>query len=215
MSVLARARASASRPIRRLQFGDSADYWERRYAAGGTSGAGSYGPVARFKAEVLNGWVEKNSVKSVLEFGCGDGHQLGLARYPSYTGLDISRSALDRCVSQFTKDETKSFFAYDPRYFVNHGSLRADLVLSLDVILHLVEDEVFETHLDHVFSTAGRYVAIFSSNVADIPTEPHVRHREFMPWISVRKPDWRLATTIPNPHKGQDSAADFYVYERL
>src|SRR3954469_5502180 len=130
MSVLARARTSATRPIRRLRFGRSADYWERRYASGGTSGAGSYGPVSLFKAEVLNEWVETHAVASVLEFGCGDGHQLGLARYPRYTGLDISRTALDRCVRQFAADETKSFFIHEPRLFVNRGATRAELVPS-------------------------------------------------------------------------------------
>ncbi len=214
MSVLAWARTSATRPIRGLRFGRSADYWERRYATGGTSGAGSYGPVARFKAEVLNDWVERNGVTSVLEFGCGDGHQLALADYPRYTGLDISRSALHHCVRQFAHDETKSFFMYDPSLFVNHRVIQADLVLSLDVILHLVEDEVFETHLHQVFAAATRYVAIFSSNVADLASEPHVRHREFVPWVDKQRPDWNLVATVPNPHKGPDSLADFYLYER-
>jgi hypothetical protein len=34
----------------------SANYWERRYADGGTSGSGSYGRLAEFKATFLNAW---------------------------------------------------------------------------------------------------------------------------------------------------------------
>ena len=35
-------------------FPGSEKYWEKRYIAGGNSGAGSYGKLAEFKAEVLN-----------------------------------------------------------------------------------------------------------------------------------------------------------------
>lgn len=35
-------------------FPSSKEYWEQRYAGGGTSGAGSYGKLAEFKAEIIN-----------------------------------------------------------------------------------------------------------------------------------------------------------------
>ena len=38
----------------RFAFTGSARYWDRHYARGGTSGAGSYGPLAGAKAEFLN-----------------------------------------------------------------------------------------------------------------------------------------------------------------
>lgn len=98
----------------RERFDDTRSYWERRYAAGGTSGSGSYGRLAQFKAEILNAFVSENDVRTVLEFGCGDGHQLGLARYPSYTGLDVSATAVQLCKERFADDPTKSFFVYTP-----------------------------------------------------------------------------------------------------
>ena len=66
------------------------DYWENRYERGLTSGAGSYGRLAHFKAEVLNEYVNQNKILSVVEFGCGDGAQLSLAKYANYIGLDLS-----------------------------------------------------------------------------------------------------------------------------
>lgn len=214
LSVVGKARASATRPVRRLRFTHSADYWERRYAAGGTSGAGSYGEVARFKAAVLNGFVAERSVGSVLEFGCGDGNQLALASYPTYIGLDVSASALDLCMMRFSKDDTKSFLLYEPTRFVNHGAMGAELAISLDVILHLVEDAVFETHMRQLFDAAGRYVAIFSSNEEISVSEPHVRHRAFTSWIRQHRPQWTMTDRVDNPHKGAESVADFYIYER-
>jgi hypothetical protein len=37
--------------------------------------------------------VAERRIRSVIEFGCGDGNQLGLMRYPSYLGLDIEPCA--------------------------------------------------------------------------------------------------------------------------
>lgn len=90
-------------------FPGSAEYWEKRYSAGGNSGVGSYSHFAEFKAEVLNPFVATHDVKSVIEFGCGDGNQLTLAKYPSYLGLDVSASAIARCRETFKADLSKSF----------------------------------------------------------------------------------------------------------
>ena len=92
-----------------LIFPGSQAYWEGRYAGGGTSGAGSYGALAEFKAELLNAFVKDKSVKSVIEFGCGDGHQLSLASYPKYIGLDVSKTAIELCTERFRDDSDKRF----------------------------------------------------------------------------------------------------------
>ena len=76
---------------------DSGRYWEQRYLSGDNSGSGSYNRLAQFKAEVLNDFVEKNNVSEVVEWGCGDGNQLKLAKYPRYTGFDVSQKAVDIC----------------------------------------------------------------------------------------------------------------------
>src|SRR5678815_1312722 len=74
---------------RQKDFG-SAEYWEERYREGGNSGSGSYNRLARYKADVLNKFVEDNNISSVIEFGSGDGAQLKLASYPRYIGVDVS-----------------------------------------------------------------------------------------------------------------------------
>jgi len=50
MPVLGPASVAVVRPVRKRAFPGSATYWEERYAAGQTSGAGSCGPLAQFKA---------------------------------------------------------------------------------------------------------------------------------------------------------------------
>src|SRR5688500_12615718 len=134
---------------------DSPEYWDRRYQSGGTSGAGSYGRLADFKAEVLNSFVARRGVDGVLEFGCGDGNQLSLARYPQYVGFDVSTKAIQICKDRFRDDLTKSFFLYHPDCFVdNHRLFVTDLSLSLDVIFHLVEDRIYEMYMTHLFASA-------------------------------------------------------------
>jgi SAM-dependent methyltransferase len=199
----------------RAAFRGSARYWERNYARGGTSGPGSYHALAEAKAAFLNDFVRTRGIGSVIEFGCGDGNQLSLADYPAYIGLDVSRSALERCQRRFADDPAKSFFLYDGACFADRvGLFTADLAISLDVIYHLTEDAVFESYLTHLFAAAERYVIIYATNEERRGTAPHVRHRHFTPWVDARRPDWRLAEVTRGPNPGPDRA-DFFTYERV
>ena len=198
----------------RTMFPGSATFWERIYAGGGTSGAGSYGLLAEGKAAFLNSFVRDHSVQSIVEFGCGDGNQLSLADYPHYVGLDVSRMAIQLCQRRFADDPTKSFFLYDGTCFVDRGCLfETDLALSLDVIYHLVEDPVFEKYMTHLFAAARRFVVVYATNGEHWDAAPHVRHRHFTPWVDVHCPDWRLMSVTPGPNCGP-GRADFFVFAR-
>lgn len=199
----------------RAAFGGSARYWERNYARGGTSGAGSYDALAQGKAVFFNEFVRTREIGSVIEFGCGDGNQLSLADYPSYIGLDVSRSAVELCQHRFAGDPAKSFFLYDGACFTDRtGVFTADLAISLDVIYHLTEDEVFETYLTHLFAATAKYVIIYATNGERRGTAPHVRHRHFTPWVQTHCPDWRLLEVTQGPNTGPDRA-DFFTYEQV
>ena len=193
----------------------SPDYWEKRYAAGGNSGAGSYDRLAEFKAEILNSFVAEHDVQSVIEFGCGDGAQLGLATYPSYIGVDVAPSAVALCRTRFGSDPTKKFM-----HVSQAAAERAELALSLDVIYHLIEDDVFDRHMSSLFQAGTRFVAVYASNTDAPGPVPHVRHRCFSSWIEAHAPDWRLVKFMPNRYPYDPkrpyatSFADFYFYSR-
>jgi hypothetical protein len=204
------------RQLRRAQllFPGSSTFWQQRYASGDNSGEGSYGELAEFKSRVLNGFVTDRGVHSVIEFGCGDGNQLTLATYPSSLGLDVSPAAVALCKKQFHGDDTRSFALYNPKTF--DGSLTAELSLSLDVIYHLIEDDIFDTYMRHLFGSAELYVIIYASNDSLKDPAAHVRHRRFTPWVEAWSPEWQLVQTIDNPHRGPGgSPADFYIYEKV
>ena len=82
-------------------FPGSVEYWESRYRVGGNSGVGSYGFFREFKADVLNEFVATHAVQTIIEFGCGDGSQLELAKYPNYLGFDVSSTAVSNCQELF------------------------------------------------------------------------------------------------------------------
>jgi SAM-dependent methyltransferase len=204
-----------SRLRQRLSFTDSAHYWEQNYAHGGTSGEGSYSALGQAKAEFLNAFVREHAILSVTEFGCGDGHQLSLAEYPRYVGLDVSQTAIGLCKRRFAGDSSKSFFLYAGTCFVDcAGLFAADLALSLDVVFHLVEDPVFETYMGHLFAAGNQYVVVYATNLLMRGTAPHVRHRPFTSWVQDNCPQWRLTQLARGSNSGA-CRADFFVYKRV
>ena len=199
--------------IQRALFRGSAVYWEKRYRSDGNSGAGSYGRLARFKAEIVNNFVEAQRIKSVIEFGSGDGAQLELANYPSYIGVDVAPTIVEKTRRKFDDRPNYSFY-HLPEL---PGGTRAELALSLDVIFHLVEDRKFEAYMNRLFDSATRAVIIYSSN-RDARVETHVRHHRFTDWIEKNRSDAVFMHHIPNryPFDPADpdgtSFADFYIY---
>lgn len=177
-------------------FRGSAAYWEQRYARRGHSGSGSLGRLASFKARILNEFVHANAIQSVVEFGCGDGNQLELARYPRYVGWDVSPTAIRMCRERFQHDPTKEFRVYR----ADQCNLEvADLAVSLDVIFHLVEDDVFDRYMRDLFASATRFVVIYSSD-EECPPTYHERHRRFSDWVARHATEWTLQGRVANPY---------------
>lgn len=196
-----------------LTMRSSADYWERRYRLRMTSGPGSAGELARFKADVLNRFVREHGVQTVIEFGCGDGMQLALAEYPSYVGVDVSAAAIESCRRRFAGDATKTFIFRHGRQACEPDET-ADLALSLDVIYHLLEDDVYHVYLDQLFRAARRWVIVYSSNRDEVVPARHVRHRLFLEDVRRRHPEFELIRKVDNPRPAE-TFADFYVFRRV
>lgn len=202
---------------RRLAFPGSASFWETLYRNGETSGPGSYGCLAEFKAEILNEFVRTKSIRTVIEFGCGDGAQLQLATYPQYVGVDVAASSIARCSTLFPHDSTKRFYSADalPK---DLGTF--DLALSLDVVYHLVENSVFDAYMRRLFRFAQLYVVIYASNYDALTHAPHVRHRKFTAWIAKNARHWQQEGFVANrypydPKRPEETShSDFYFFRR-
>ena len=206
----------------------SGQFWEKRYAKGGNSGAGSYGKLAVYKAKVLNEFIEENKVNSVVEFGCGDGNQLNLSihAYPRYLGFDVSRTVLVRLRVRFARHVQKARFLHVSDF--NASTHASDLAVSLDVVYHLVEDAVFDAYMRRLLEAAKRFVIIYSSN-EDRPAHGHVRHRNFSAWMGSHEEGRRFKMIRHDQHpmgcslrehgcerEIQDrSFASFWVFSRI
>lgn len=201
--------------------GDSfsvAGYWDSRYRRGGTSGSGSYGRLARFKASVINTFVKRNRISSVIEFGCGDGNQLSLLELDDYLGVDISPTVIDICRDKFMSDSRKRFLTLDQ---FESSPQSADLTISLDVIYHLIDDSIYHEYMHRLFSSSTRYCIVYSANNEEFTSSVHVRKRRFTDWVDAYADGWEMIDYIPNRypmHERSDpnntSFADFYMYEK-
>lgn len=195
-------------------FPGSTRYWEQRYRDEGTSGLGSYGVLARVKARFINDYIAQHGIRSVVDFGAGDGNQLRLLDLPRYVGLDVSETAIQRLRQQFAADGSKRFVLCNGAPVRDDPSLHAELGLSLDVIYHLIEDDVYERYMHDLFHCAERHVIIFSSDSERRKRiSRHVRHRRFSAFVQHRFPEWKLAEVRQNP-LGRIATSDFFVYQR-
>ena len=195
----------------------SKSYWENRYRKGGNSGSGSYNHLAKFKASILNSFVIKNHINTIIEFGSGDCNQLSLANYKNYIGYDVSQTAIKICKKKFKNDKTKTFIHLNDNFKNNK---KADLSISLEVIFHLIEDEVFNSYMLNLFKSSKKYICIYSSNI-NSPSARYVRHRKFTDWIDkYMSRNWKMIEFIPNKypfnpkHRYNTSYSDFYFYEK-
>lgn len=152
----------------------------------------------------------------MFEFGCGDGNQLSHYDMPRYVGLDVSKTAIQSCKDKFSADKTKSFYLYDSKFLSQMKMLpKTELTLSVDVLYHLVEDEVFHRYLRDLFHYSLRYVIIYSTNFDAAYDSPHQRDRRFTDYIRDTFKNFILIDTIVNPFKGPETRSDFYIYKRM
>jgi hypothetical protein len=206
--------------LQNTKFPGTGDYWESHYKAGGNSGGGSYKRLAEFKAKIVNDFITEKNLTSAIEFGCGDGNNLSLINYPKYIGLDISPTAVKICINKFKSDISKSFYVYNSLAFLDNQKLfSSELCLSLDVIFHLVEDEIFVKYMNDLFESSKKYVIIYSRDYSEKQVY-HQRSRNFSKWVDENQKAFRIIKRIENPYKfdpkdpENTSNAVFVIYEK-
>lgn len=217
--ILSKLSSLINRKSTNIAFRNSDQYWRERYEKGGNSGEGSYGALSKYKAEFINSFVAENNIRSIIEFGCGDGNQASLFRFANYTGVDISEKCVKNCREQLGKRGYE--FVVLENYLTDVTDGAFNLALSLDVVYHLVEDEIYNAYLDNLFSASSQYVLVYASDFDNFnPNLPHVRHRKFSRDIEVAFPEWKLVEVINNPYekphdsKVYGSFAKFHLFEK-
>ena len=194
---------------------DSKQYWVDRYANGNDSGSGSDGVLGDYKASFINSLIHMLSLKSIVDHGCGDGKLLNLLDLEGveYRGYDVSIDA----ISKIEGFHVSTYDDYIPRRF--------DLALSMDVLFHLIEDEVFNSYMSMLFND-GEFVLIYGYDSEDDPmlkhgrrSLPHMKYRSFSKWISENTSHY-LSGIFDNPYTYDHntrtgSICSFYLYHNV
>lgn len=187
-----------------------ASYWDRRYRDGRSSGAGSEGETARFKGEHVTNVIKRLGVTSIIDWGVGDGTVLShidTSKLTSYIGTDVSHSIIDRVAKTHSTDNRVFMYADKVRPELT----RCDLSMSMDVLFHFPDESDYRGYLDNLFSSAVRYVLIYSTNYGPEQTARHVLRRNFTADLATLYPEWKLIEGSDN----NPVVADFYLYEKV
>lgn len=182
-------------------------YWEDRYITGGNSGLGSYGEYAKHKADVINNYIKKLNIKTISDFGCGDGNQISLIYgYEKYVGFDVSKHIVSLCDEKFKNIENMSFIN------TINDLPESDLCLSLDVIYHIIDENEYQEYLKQLFNKSKKYVLIFSSNHENDSIVNHIYHRVFTKWVNDNINNFKFIEEINNNLK---TSAKFFLFEKI
>jgi len=195
-------------------FETSEKYWKDRYKNGGNSGTGSQGDIGKYKFKIISDFIHKNNIKSIIDFGCGDCAILKNSKYQHYMGFDISEDALKICREKYLTNNKYSFNLLN-----KYSGEIVDLSLSIDVIYHLVENDVYFSYLSMLFESSDKYVIIYSTN-SEGKHYNHIKHRRFTEYISNTFVNFKLINIIYNKYskvlskERHRSSASFYIYEK-
>lgn len=146
------------------------EYWDGRYKERLGSGEGSRGDLLEYKAKYLNDLFKKYEVESVFDFGCGDGYLANLLECKQYFGVDISQHAAQQCRELVKKPN----FVFEQGHFGNYGAdvikrkfnnlfgVDVDAVMCIDVLYHIMDENLVEIVLQSMFGAKAKIVITYT-----------------------------------------------------
>ncbi len=200
----------------------SETYWRGRYADTsskffkGASGNGKLPFRTRYKSKIINSVISTHSVESILDLGCGDGSLTSKIKCKKYFGIEIDKNLTDELRRQYENQPNYNFSTA----LEDSWPESFDLSLSIDVIFHLLEDEVYIKYMNMLFMGNAELVLIKSSNHDEvgIGRNAHILHRNFTKNISANFPEYKLIAKYgPRRKKIYLSISDrdlFFLYKR-
>jgi len=148
------------------KFEEHKDYFGNIYYSkswgyeGSLSGGGSSPSNTVSYREFLVDFIDKNKIKTVYDFGCGDWSFSKLIDWSSvkYTGIEVVKDLIDEHRKNYGSETIKFVYLKDAQKFYRyHG----DLLIIKDVLQHWTNDEV-TTFLDNVIDNF-KYILITNS----------------------------------------------------
>ena len=194
-------------------------YWDKRYRAGGHSGPND---ARNWKAQTISELIKEYKPRYIQDWGVGDGTllaQLDVEGVETYLGLDVSLHALDRLRTldgPWNDWDTKLELGHI-RALWNRKPEKPDMVLSIDVLFHLIAEDNWREYLDELFGERSRAktVVLLANDGKHPGIGEHVRVRPFVEYVKDRYGyNYELVRIIetPNPHA---CFSNFTIWQRI
>jgi hypothetical protein len=138
-----------------LSFKLQKNYWDQRYASGGSSGKGSIGPARDWKWGILERYL--GEVNHVIDYGCGDLSFWEGRTCSDYLGIDVSDEILRQ--NRLIRPEWK-FLSTDNLFACSNP--RKPVVLCFDVLFHVIPEDDFLRALANISSLSSKWIFVYT-----------------------------------------------------
>jgi len=201
------------------------EYWEERYKKGSILRAGGdrglsdaanklfYALRAGKLLELIARRFNPLSPLLILDAGCGNGMFSDLLSRGGHivTGIDSSKTAIEYCINRCSGE----YFCSEIRDFRPQNLF--DVVYSIDVMFHILDDVVWEDSLVNLCSVAitGGLVIITDAHLKERWIKfNYIIHRPDDDYLAVTK---RLGLSFKDfhPYSFGGNPVGFYVFEKL
>ena len=136
-----------------MSFKLQKNYWDQRYASGGSSGGGSIGPLRDWKWGILEFYLDE--INHVIDYGCGDLSFWEGRTCSDYLGIDVSDEILRRNRSMRPEWE---FLSTDALFAC--PNLRKPVVLCFDVLFHIIPEDDFLRVLTNISNLSSEWIFV-------------------------------------------------------
>lgn len=196
------------------------NFWNAWYKIGGNSGPGSEGELLKFKAEYLNDQFKKFDIKTVFDFGCGDGVLASRLNCQSYLGIDVSSEAIKKCQIIHKPNfhfESRHCSDLSPSIIKSKFSSSLDCCMCIDVLYHVSDFKVVDRILSNLFQSNAKIIILYT-----IPDERIKKNFENPSACLFSRKLAPILTKFESLYKLVDrteprliSAAGFFVYRKI
>lgn len=131
-------------------------FWNLRYSEYPElgSGLGSRSLSLIYKKQIVKQIYNKTKPDSILDVGCGDQYVTEELPDDGYLGVDISDIIIERNKNKYPNRK------YVKCNFLENNFKKRDLVICLDVLIHMGEKSVYKEFIRHIVSCTGKFAIV-------------------------------------------------------
>jgi len=185
----------------------SIEIWRKRPSI---SGIGSRGSLADFKANFINDFVKEKKINKIIDFGCGDLYNASLFNVKEYLGIDI----VDHQIPENVLAQT--FKTLNMRFDQVELDKGSDLVICLDVLYHILKDELeyLKITLEKIVEISNDYIIIYAQDSMDTKFNYlYSEHLYNSPWRQILE-EKNVKLIYEQEKCKPGTTAKFFIYQK-